>query len=43
MGDAARGQAAGVLAVGRFVGGETVRAGRLHVVEDFFHDLSRHG
>ncbi|WP_436843134.1 hypothetical protein [Streptomyces collinus] len=31
------------LAVGRFVYGETVRAGRIHVVEDFFHDLSRHG
>ncbi len=31
------------LAVGRFVYDETVRAGRLHVVEDFFHDLSRHG
>lgn len=31
------------LAVGRFVYDETVRAGRLHVIEDFFHDLSWHG
>ncbi|MGW1069575.1 hypothetical protein ACWD4F_34325 [Streptomyces aureus] len=31
------------LAVGRFVYEETVRAGRLHVVEGFMHDLSRHG
>ncbi|WP_434975107.1 hypothetical protein [Streptomyces collinus] len=30
-------------AVGRSVYDETVRAGRLRLVEDFFHDLSRHG
>ncbi|MFJ3233946.1 2,3-diaminopropionate biosynthesis protein SbnB [Streptomyces sp. NPDC086787] len=31
------------LAVGRFVHDETVRRGELRVVEDFFHDLRRHG
>ena len=31
------------LAVGRFVYDEVVRAGELHVVEDFFHELRRHG
>jgi ornithine cyclodeaminase len=31
------------LAVGKYVYDETARSGELHVVEDFFHDLSRHG
>ncbi|MFE0511712.1 2,3-diaminopropionate biosynthesis protein SbnB [Streptomyces sp. NPDC058964] len=31
------------LAVGKFVYDETVRSGQLHVIEDFFHDLRRHG
>nr|WP_168505070.1 2,3-diaminopropionate biosynthesis protein SbnB [Streptomyces sp. S1D4-11]QIY93483.1 2,3-diaminopropionate biosynthesis protein SbnB [Streptomyces sp. S1D4-11] len=31
------------LAVGKFVYDETARSGQLHVIEDFFHDLRRHG
>ncbi|MFE2564759.1 2,3-diaminopropionate biosynthesis protein SbnB [Streptomyces mirabilis] len=31
------------LAVGTYVYNETARSGRLHVIEDFFHDLRRHG
>src|SRR5688572_25341486 len=31
------------LAVGQHVYAEVARAGELHVVDDFFHDLSRHG
>lgn len=31
------------LAVGRFVHAEVARAGELHTVDDFFHELSRHG
>jgi N-[(2S)-2-amino-2-carboxyethyl]-L-glutamate dehydrogenase len=31
------------LAVGKFVYDEIVRAGDLHVVEDFFTDLRRYG
>ncbi|MBC3195048.1 2,3-diaminopropionate biosynthesis protein SbnB [Pseudonocardia sp. C8] len=31
------------LAVGRYVYDEVVRAGELTVIEDFFHELSRHG
>ena len=31
------------LAVGKYVYDETARSGDLHVVEDFFHDLRRHG
>ncbi|MHA6630535.1 2,3-diaminopropionate biosynthesis protein SbnB [Pseudonocardia sichuanensis] len=31
------------LAVGKFVHDEIARGGGLHVVDDFFHDLSRHG
>jgi N-[(2S)-2-amino-2-carboxyethyl]-L-glutamate dehydrogenase len=31
------------LAVGQHVYAELARAGELHVVDDFFHDLSRHG
>jgi N-[(2S)-2-amino-2-carboxyethyl]-L-glutamate dehydrogenase len=31
------------LAVGKYVYDEVARGGELHVVEDFFHDLSRHG
>jgi N-[(2S)-2-amino-2-carboxyethyl]-L-glutamate dehydrogenase len=31
------------LAVGKYVYDEVARAGELHVVEDFFHDLRRHG
>ncbi|WP_420036321.1 2,3-diaminopropionate biosynthesis protein SbnB [Streptomyces sp. cg28] len=31
------------LAVGRFVHDEVARRGRLHVVDGFFHELSRHG
>ncbi|OZM79332.1 2,3-diaminopropionate biosynthesis protein SbnB [Pseudonocardia sp. MH-G8] len=31
------------LAVGKYVYDEVVRAGDLQVVDDFFHDLSRHG
>ena len=31
------------LAVGTYVYDETARSGRLHVIADFFHDLSRHG
>ncbi|MHC5705838.1 2,3-diaminopropionate biosynthesis protein SbnB [Streptomyces tirandamycinicus] len=31
------------LAVGKYVYDETVRAGRLHVIDDFFHELRRHG
>jgi 2,3-diaminopropionate biosynthesis protein SbnB len=31
------------LAVGKYVYDEVTRSGELHVVDDFFHDLSRHG
>ena len=31
------------LAVGKYVYDHVVSAGGLHVVDDFFHDLSRHG
>ncbi|HET9257997.1 MAG TPA: 2,3-diaminopropionate biosynthesis protein SbnB [Pseudonocardiaceae bacterium] len=31
------------LAVGKYVYDEVVRAGELHVIEDFFHELRRHG
>jgi N-[(2S)-2-amino-2-carboxyethyl]-L-glutamate dehydrogenase len=31
------------LAVGKYVYDEVARSGELHVVDDFFHDLSRHG
>ena len=31
------------LAVGRFVHERVARSGRLHTVDDFFHELSRHG
>ena len=31
------------LAVGRFVHAEVAHAGELHTVDDFFHELSRHG
>jgi ornithine cyclodeaminase len=31
------------LAVGKYVYDETARSGQLHVIEDFFHDLRRHG
>jgi ornithine cyclodeaminase len=31
------------LAVGAYVYNETARSGHLHVIEDFFHDLRRHG
>ena len=31
------------LAVGRFVHDEVARAGELHVVDDFFHELRRYG
>jgi len=31
------------LAVGKHVYDEVVRAGELHVIDDFFHDLRRHG
>jgi len=31
------------LAVGKFVYDQVVRTGELHVVDDFFHDLRRHG
>ena len=31
------------LAVGKYVYDQVVAAGDLHVVDDFFHDLSRHG
>lgn len=31
------------LAVGKYVYDEVVRSGRLHVVDDFFHELRRHG
>jgi N-[(2S)-2-amino-2-carboxyethyl]-L-glutamate dehydrogenase len=31
------------LAVGKYVYDEVVRAGELHVVDDFFHELRRHG
>jgi N-[(2S)-2-amino-2-carboxyethyl]-L-glutamate dehydrogenase len=31
------------LAVGKYVYDQTARSGQLHVIEDFFHDLRRHG
>ena len=31
------------LAVGRYVYDEVARSGGLHVVDDFFHELRRHG
>ena len=31
------------LAVGKYVYDEVVRSGDLHVVDDFFHELRRHG
>ncbi|MFI9227893.1 2,3-diaminopropionate biosynthesis protein SbnB [Streptomyces rimosus] len=31
------------LAVGDFVHGEVARSGELHVIDDFFHELRRHG
>ena len=31
------------LAVGKYVYDEIVRSGELHVIDDFFHDLSRYG
>jgi 2,3-diaminopropionate biosynthesis protein SbnB len=31
------------LAVGKYVYDEVVRSGELHVIDDFFHDLRRHG
>jgi N-[(2S)-2-amino-2-carboxyethyl]-L-glutamate dehydrogenase len=31
------------LAVGKHVYDEVVRAGELHVIDDFFHDLRRYG
>jgi ornithine cyclodeaminase len=31
------------LAVGRYVYDEVARSGQLHVIEDFFHELRRHG
>jgi 2,3-diaminopropionate biosynthesis protein SbnB len=31
------------LAVGKYVYDEVTRSGRLHVIDDFFHDLSRYG
>ncbi|MEU3979407.1 2,3-diaminopropionate biosynthesis protein SbnB [Streptomyces sp. NPDC026672] len=31
------------LAVGKYVYDETARAGQLHLIDDFFHDLRRHG
>ena len=31
------------LAVGRFVHEQVARSGELHVIDDFFHELSRHG
>jgi ornithine cyclodeaminase len=31
------------LAVGKYVYDEVVRCGRLHVVDDFFHELRRYG
>ena len=31
------------LAVGKYVYDEVARSGWLHVIDGFFHDLSRHG
>jgi N-[(2S)-2-amino-2-carboxyethyl]-L-glutamate dehydrogenase len=31
------------LAVGKYVYDQVLRSGELHVVDDFFHDLRRHG
>lgn len=31
------------LAVGTYVYDEVVRAGHLHLIDDFFHDLRRYG